>query len=95
MSALIAPGMLRQCRTRGIGHVDNHPGDAAVQTAAVCHDRTCGATYLRLGAGLRWLLVLGAIAAVRRHGGTPADYLGLAAASAASWVGAPGPGSRC
>jgi membrane protein DedA with SNARE-associated domain len=47
---------------------------------------------LRLGAALRWLLVLGATAAVRRHGGTPADYLGLAAASAASWVGVPGPG---
>ena len=47
---------------------------------------------MRLGAALRWLLVLGATAAVHRHGGTPADYLGLAAASAASWVGLPGPG---
>lgn len=47
---------------------------------------------MRLGAVLRWLLVFGATAAVRRHGGTPADYLGLAAASAASWVGVPGPG---
>ena len=35
---------------------------------------------MRLGAALRWLLVLGATAAVRRHAGTPADYLGLAAA---------------
>jgi membrane protein DedA with SNARE-associated domain len=36
--------------------------------------------------------VLGIAAAVRRHAGTPADYLGLAAGSAASWVGVPGPG---
>ena len=47
---------------------------------------------MRLGGALRWLLVLGATAAVRHHGGTPADYLGLAAAAAASWAGVPGPG---
>jgi membrane protein DedA with SNARE-associated domain len=47
---------------------------------------------LRLGGALRWLLVLGVTAAVRSHGVTPADYLGLAAAAAASWGGVPGPG---
>ena len=47
---------------------------------------------MRLGAALRCLLVLGATAAVHRLDGPPADYLGLAAASAASWVGVPGPG---
>jgi membrane protein DedA with SNARE-associated domain len=47
---------------------------------------------VRLGAALRWLLVLGVASQGRRHGGPPIDYFGLAAASAASWVGVPGPG---
>jgi membrane protein DedA with SNARE-associated domain len=38
------------------------------------------------------LLILGAATAVRRHHGAPIDYVGLAAAAAASWVGVPGPG---
>src|SRR6185437_4709072 len=94
MSALIGSRMLRERARCGIGHVDNDPAPRlSSRTERPRVPRSSrGATQLRLGAALRWLLVLGATAAVRRHGGTPADYLGLAAASAASWVGVPGPG---
>jgi membrane protein DedA with SNARE-associated domain len=47
---------------------------------------------VRVAAALKWLLVLGVATHVRRHGGAPIDYVGLAAAAAASWVGLPGPG---
>jgi membrane protein DedA with SNARE-associated domain len=47
---------------------------------------------LRIGAALKWVLVIGATAEVHRRGGAPIDYFGLAAACAASWVGLPGPG---
>jgi membrane protein DedA with SNARE-associated domain len=45
----------------------------------------------RVGTGLKALLVLGLALHIHRHG--PAiDYVGLAAASAASFIGLPGPG---
>jgi membrane protein DedA with SNARE-associated domain len=47
---------------------------------------------VRVGAAVKWLLVLGLANAARRHHGAPIDYVGLAAAAAASWVGVPGPG---
>jgi membrane protein DedA with SNARE-associated domain len=47
---------------------------------------------VRLGPAVKWLLVLGVAGAARRHHGPPIDYVGLAAAAAASWVGVPGPG---
>jgi membrane protein DedA with SNARE-associated domain len=94
MSALIALRMLREPSAPGIGHVDNDLATGlSTRTGRPRVPRSRrGATQLQLGAVLRWLVVFGATAAIRRHGGTPADYLGLAAASAASWVGVPGPG---
>jgi membrane protein DedA with SNARE-associated domain len=47
---------------------------------------------VRVGAAVKWLLVLGVASAARHHHGPPIDYVGLAAAAAASWVGVPGPG---
>lgn len=48
---------------------------------------------MRLGAPVKALLVVGVTTAVRHHfHGPPVDYLGLAAAAAASWAGVPGPG---
>jgi membrane protein DedA with SNARE-associated domain len=47
---------------------------------------------VRVGSAVKWLLVLGVASAARRHHGAPIDYVGLAAAAAASWVGVPGPG---
>lgn len=47
---------------------------------------------MQVGAAVKWLLVLGAASAFHRHHGAPIDYVGLAAAAAASWVGVPGPG---
>ncbi len=46
---------------------------------------------MRVGAAVKWLLVP-VLATAARHHGAPIDYVGLAAASAASWVGVPGPG---
>jgi membrane protein DedA with SNARE-associated domain len=61
--------------------------------ACLCKDRFRGAVRLRVGAGLRALLVLG-VAAQLHHPfhGPGVDDLGLAAAAAASWIGVPGPG---
>lgn len=54
-------------------------------SAGVCDDRR----YMRLGALLSFALAL----KFHHHfHGPPVDYLGLALASAASWVGVPGPG---
>jgi membrane protein DedA with SNARE-associated domain len=47
---------------------------------------------VRVGAAVKWLLVLAVATGVHRHHGAPIDYFGLAAAAAASWVGIPGPG---
>jgi membrane protein DedA with SNARE-associated domain len=48
---------------------------------------------LRVGAAVRGLLVLAVgMHLHHRFHGPPVDYLGLAAAAAASWVGVPGPG---
>jgi membrane protein DedA with SNARE-associated domain len=52
-----------------------------------------GAAYLRLAAGVKALLVLGLALHLHHHiHGPPIDYVGLAAAAAASWIGVPGPG---
>lgn len=81
----------------GIGHVDNHHcGALSGRQAelAVCHDRP----VRRSGTGL-WALLVPALLHIHislhdHHAlhGSPLDYLGVAAAAAASWVGIPGPG---
>lgn len=54
----------------------------------MCDDRR-----VRVGAVVKTLLVLAVASRVDRHlHGPPIDYVGLAAAAAASWVGVPGPG---
>jgi membrane protein DedA with SNARE-associated domain len=51
------------------------------------------AEYVRAVVALKTLLIAGvAFALHHRFHGPPIDYLGLAAAAAASWVGIPGPG---
>jgi membrane protein DedA with SNARE-associated domain len=47
---------------------------------------------VQVGAAVKWLLVLVVATAARHHHGVPFDYVGLALAAAASWVGVPGPG---
>lgn len=48
---------------------------------------------MRVGAAVRASLVIGVTVPVHRHfHGPPVDYVGLAAAAAASWAGFPGPG---
>lgn len=63
---------------------------AAVQLDAnsVCDDRP-----VRVGATVKTLLLLAVASRIDHHlHGAPIDYVGLAAAAAASWVGVPGPG---
>src|SRR5437879_3017726 len=59
----------------------------------MCDDRPQGAVDMRSGAVLN-LALTGAIGVGLRHHlhGPAIDYVGLAAAAAASWFGVPGPG---
>jgi membrane protein DedA with SNARE-associated domain len=92
---------------RGIGQLDNdragpaiHPADGA--DCGVCDHRARGASALRSLIGrssVRAALALSAPALLHIHihlhhrfQGSPFDYLGLAVASVASWLGLPGPG---
>ncbi len=48
---------------------------------------------MRLGVAVKAFLILGLALRLHHHfQGPPVDYVGLAAASAASWIGVPGPG---
>jgi membrane protein DedA with SNARE-associated domain len=59
-----------------------------LDASGVCDDRR-----VRAGATVKTLLVLAVASRVDHHlHGSPIDYVGLAAAAAASWVGVPGPG---
>jgi membrane-associated protein len=59
----------------------------------VCDDRWRGALDVRLVSAVKALVVIGLTLRLHhRFEGPPVDYVGLAAASAASWIGVPGPG---
>jgi membrane protein DedA with SNARE-associated domain len=95
MSVLIVSGIVRERPGKDIGHVDKDLAAGLYRWPRSTHLRRSqsGDSQLRVGAAVRASLVFGAAVPVQRHlHGPPVDYLGLAAAAAASWVGIPGPG---
>jgi membrane protein DedA with SNARE-associated domain len=95
MLVLIGFGILREHPGKDIGHVDNDPAAGLSRWPRRTHlpRSQRGDRQLRVGAAARATLVLGVAVPLHRHlHGPPVDYVGLAAAAAASWAGVPGPG---
>jgi membrane protein DedA with SNARE-associated domain len=96
--------MLRQRRVLGIGPESrNLPARLSVwrsdgvarriETGSPCATIAAGVLKLRLAVVLKIVLTAGVAIHFRHHFHGPAiDYVGLAVAAAASWVGVPGPG---
>jgi membrane-associated protein len=86
-------GILGHRRLASISHVDNHRGGALSGRHAAVTDGCATIGRVRRPATAVTALLLPALLHIHHplHG-SPLDYLGLAAAAAASWVGVPGPG---